>query len=137
MELKFRIATSEDAAWVGSHDVELPKVIVSQKIAREEVVLALLDGQRIGFLRWGYFWDTIPFMNMLILDKAFRRRGYGTLLVTHWERLMHSRGAKQVMTSTLSDEYAQHFYRKMGYRDMGSLFFPDEALEIVFMKELS
>ena len=41
-----------------------------------------------------------------------------------------------VMTSTLSTETAQHFYRKLKYTDVGSLILKREPLEIIFMKEL-
>ncbi len=137
MSLTFQIATTEDIEWIGSRDVELDRVMLLNKIESGEVVLAVLNGQRIGFLRWSYFWDTIPFMNMLMLDKATRGSGYGTQLVAHWEKLMSNMGVDRVMTSTQSDESAQHFYRKLGYKDTGSLLLPGEALEIIFIKELS
>ena len=41
-----------------------------------------------------------------------------------------------MMTSTLSNESAQHFYRRMGYQDAGCLLLPDEALEILFTKTI-
>jgi len=40
------------------------------------------------------------------------------------------------MASYLSDETAQHFYRKLGYRDSGSLILENEALEIIFTKKI-
>lgn len=41
------------------------------------------------------------------------------------------------MTSSMSDESAQHFFRKLGYRDAGALLLPDETLEILFLKTLA
>jgi len=43
---------------------------------------------------------------------------------------------KKIMTSTLSNEQAQHFYRKLGYRDVSSLLLNQEPLEITFVKDL-
>jgi hypothetical protein len=40
------------------------------------------------------------------------------------------------MTSTLANEGAQHFYRKLGYRDSGCLILEDEPLEILLTKNL-
>jgi len=40
------------------------------------------------------------------------------------------------MTSTQSDESGQHFFRKVGYEDVGSLLLPPEPLEIMLMKRL-
>ena len=43
---------------------------------------------------------------------------------------------KIVMTSSQSDEDGQHFYRKLGYIDAGSLVLPEEPLEVFFIKKL-
>ena len=39
-------------------------------------------------------------------------------------------------SSSLSDEQAQHLYRKLGYKDAGCLLLEGEALEIIFTKTL-
>ncbi len=49
---------------------------------------------------------------------------------------MKSKGYELVMTSTLSNEQAQHFYRKLRYKDAGSLLLDDEPLEIIFTKSI-
>lgn len=49
---------------------------------------------------------------------------------------MKSKGYELVMTSSLSNEQAQHFYRKLGYKDSGSLLLDDEPLEIIFTKSI-
>lgn len=49
---------------------------------------------------------------------------------------MREEGYPLVMTSTQSNETAQHFYRKLGYADAGSLLLRDELLEIIFTKEI-
>jgi hypothetical protein len=49
---------------------------------------------------------------------------------------MKEKSYNKVLTSSLADETAQHFYRKRGYRDIGSFVLPGEAAEIFFLKEL-
>ena len=39
----------------------------------------------------------------------------------HWEFEMRVKGYGMVLTSTQVNENAQNFYRKMGYKDCGSL----------------
>lgn len=39
----------------------------------------------------------------------------------HWENEMKLQGYGMLLTSTQVDEEAQHFYRKIGYKDCGSL----------------
>ena len=89
-----------------------------------------------GWLRWNLFWDAIPFMNMLYVLEKHRGMGIGTRLAAYWEDLMRVRKASLVLTSTQSDEPAQHFYRKNGYVDCGCLLLPDTPLEIILRKAL-
>ncbi len=89
-----------------------------------------------GWLRFNLFWDEIPFMNMLYLSEEYRGQGYGGRLVTFWEKEMKDNGYGMVLTSTLSSEQAQFFYRKNGYVDCGSLLLPGEDLEIILRKKL-
>ena len=50
--------------------------------------------------------------------------------------MMRRAGYTRVVTSTLADESAQHFYRKLACIDSGALLSPGEALEIIFTKPL-
>jgi ribosomal protein S18 acetylase RimI-like enzyme len=117
-------------------DKHVTAEVLLQKITNEEILLLLTDeGLISGFLRFNYFWDSIPFMNMLQVKRAFQKKGLGRKLVTEWEQEMKVKGYQLVMTSTQSDEEAQHFYRKLNYKDQGSLILSKEPLEIIFVKE--
>ncbi|EXJ22985.1 Histone acetyltransferase HPA2 [Alkalibacterium sp. AK22] len=39
----------------------------------------------------------------------------------HWENDMKEKGYGMLMTSTQVDESAQHFFRKIGYKDCGGM----------------
>ena len=56
--------------------------------------------------------------------------------MNHWEQDMIEIGTTFVLTSTQSDEQAQHFYRKLGYNDCGSLNFDTQSTEIILIKKL-
>ena len=94
------------------------------------------EGKFAGWLRWNLFWDNTPFMNLLFILDEYRNKGYGKALIFHWEELMRQEGHRIVMTSTQSDETAQHMYRRLGYVDSGALLLPGEPLEIIFAKSL-
>lgn len=49
---------------------------------------------------------------------------------------MRDAGYTMVMTSTQSNEQAQHLYRKLGYIDTGALLLPDEPTELILSKTL-
>ena len=135
--IEIRFATSQDYDYLVHNDRQIKPEVVKKKIEDAEIIVVLDNEQNIGWLRFNYFWDEIPFMNMLWIEEDYRRKGIGTRLVNFWETEMFQRDKNQVMTSTLSDEAAQHFYRKLEYQDCGSLLLPDEALEIFFLKSLN
>ena len=111
--------------------------MVLLKLGSDEIYLLHVDGEFAGWLRYGLFWDKHPFMNMLFVLEPYRNQGFGKRLVSKWEEDMVALGHNIVMTSTMSNEEAQHFYRKMGYRDIGGLIMPNEPQELIFLKELA
>lgn len=130
-------ANELDFQYISDNDKHLPKHLILTKIKQKEIIIAQdADRKNIGWLRYGYFWDNIPFMNMLFIDESNRNSGVGKQLNKFWESEMKSKGFSLVMTSTLSNEQAQHFYRKLGYKDSGSLLLENEPLEIIFTKKL-
>lgn len=56
---------------------------------------------------------------MLFVEQERQGRGYGKKLMEYWETDMKSRGYGMALVSTQVDEAAQHFYRKLGYKDCG------------------
>lgn len=134
--MKIRIARKDDAKLILEYDKHITESEFYTSITLSRVIIAEYDNKFIGWLRWNLFWDNTPFMNMLYILEVYRSNGYGKMLVQFWEKLMKEKEYKLVMTSTLSDEDAQHFYRKLDYIDSGSLLLKGEALEIIFTKEL-
>ena len=100
-------------------------------------VILLEDGDGLaGWLRYNLFWGNIPFMNRLYFLEGKRGQGLGGQLTEFWESEMKGAGYEMVITSTLSNERAQFFYRKHGYVDCGALLLPGEPLEIILRKSL-
>ena len=56
--------------------------------------------------------EMIPFMNMLYILDGCRGKGYGTELVSFWEKEMAKEGYSSILTSTQSNERAQFFIEK-------------------------
>ena len=56
---------------------------------------------------------------MLFIERNRHGKGFGKKLIEYWEADMKSQGYEMIMTSTQVDEEAQHFYRKLGYKDCG------------------
>ena len=111
-----------------------------QKVARRQGYVLEVDGVPAGLLRYNLFWDNTPFCTLLYVEERCRGRGHGGALMRHWEADMKARGYGLLMTSTQVDETAQHFYRKLGYRDAGGLLLDapgyEQPMELFLIKAI-
>lgn len=132
-----RYANEGDFELLCSNDRHIRADELRSSIEAKRVLVILDGGRTAGWLRYNLFWDNLPFLNMLYLFEEYRGKGYGHQLVQHWEREMAGAGYREVLTSTLSNERGQFFFRKRGYTDCGALLLPGEPLEIILRKELT
>jgi len=135
MDTIIRLATDGDLPFLSEHDrhISLSELDSAIRLGRV-LLLESAQGTPIGWLRWNLFWDNTPFMNLLYLLEDYRLKGYGRMLVSHWEALMREQGYTAVMTSTQANEGAQHFYRHLGYEDVGGFLLPGESYELILHK---
>lgn len=137
MKILVRAACSEELELLAEGDRHVSRKRMEKLISDGFVLVSFCGDSFAGWLRYGLFWDEIPFMNMLFVLEKHRGNGVGTALVREWERLAAKKGFGKVMTSTLANETSQHFYRKLGYRDMGGFTpFSENEYEIIMGKLL-
>ena len=117
--LEIRYVQLQDKAFWYSLDKHLPEAEFANKV-RDKKGYVLFDNKKpIGLLRYNLFWDNTPFCTMLFIDWCAQGKGYGKALMEYWENDMKAQGYGMLLTSTQVDENAQHFYRKLGYKDCG------------------
>jgi N-acetylglutamate synthase-like GNAT family acetyltransferase len=131
-----RFAKAEDIDILTANDKHVDRQEMLNLISLNRVYIMEEDGKFIGWLRYNLFWDHIPFMNMICLNDSERGKGYGRKFVEFWENEMRKLGYKKVMTSTASDEFAQHFYIKLGYSTIGGFLPFGEKFEMLLSKKL-
>ena len=119
--IEIRYAAESDKPFWYTLDRHLPERRWPVKVRDRQAYVLLEDGVPKGILRYNLFWDNTPMCTMLYIDPAHQRQGLGTLLMRFWEEDMKNRGYGMLLTSTQVDESAQHFYRKLGYKDCGGL----------------
>lgn len=129
-----RYAQNDDLEVLMKYDTHIAGRELENSISSRRVPVSFENGALVGWLRFNLFWDSIPFMNMLYVLPEHRGKGHGSALVDFWEKEMLESGYKMLLTSTLSNEQAQFFYRKKGYTDCGSMLLPHEPLEIIMLK---
>lgn len=127
--LKIRYAMESDKAIWLTYDKHIGENELLLKIRDRRGYIISDEDKIIGVMRYNLFWDEIPFLTMIYLDESCRGKGFGTQAMMFWEHEMSELGCKMVMTSTQVDEDAQHFYRRLGYIDRGSLFLDNTPFE--------
>lgn len=148
--MMIKLAQSKDKQKIAMLDSHIPLSRLSGCIRNGQVYVLMDDSVKnggrnhrvkdpvIGVLRYSLFWQTVPFLDLLYIEEAYRNCGFGTQMMFEWESHMAARGYKYVMTSTQADEDAWKFYEKLGYHKVGGFFPPDQdAEEWMYMKELS
>lgn len=118
---EIRYMQMEDKDFWFSLDKHLSETEYVNKVRNKRGYVLIENGKLIGLLRYNLFWDNTPFCTMLFVDGDYRGKGYGRKLMQHWENDMKLQGYGMILTSTQVDEAAQHFYRKLGYKDCGGL----------------
>lgn len=122
-------------------DRHLPEEEFKKKVIDKRGYV-IQDGEKpIGVFRFNMFWDNTPFLTLIYIDFSYHKKGYGRKAMEFWEDEMKKLGYKMIMTSTQVDEAAQHFYRKLGYKDCGCLVLDvpgfEQPLEMFMVKVLS
>ena len=134
IEIRY-VQTGDKAFWFRL-DRHLPEPEFENKVKLKRGYVLTDNNIPAGILRYNLFWDNTPFCTLIFMDDAYRRKGLGKMLMERWERDMKDKGCKLVLVSTQADEDAQHFYRKLGYRDCGGLVLDSQPMELFLAKEI-
>ena len=138
--INIRYMKPEDKPFWYSLDRHLRSEEFANKVRDKRGYVLEVDGKAVGLLRYNLFWDNTHFCTLLFIDWEHQKKGYGRLLMEHWEADMKEKSYGMVLTSTQVDEEAQHFYRQLGYKDCGG-FVPtvpgyEQPMELFFEKAL-
>ena len=137
MSVTTSVASTADLPFLRDVDTHVSPDNLADLVSMGRVMVVALDGDAVGCLRWGLFWDQIPFMNLLWVLPGWRGQGIGRTLVEAWEKSQLAAGHELVLTSTMSNERSQDFYRRQGYVDTGALLLPEEPTELILRKPLA
>ncbi|MBR6709074.1 MAG: GNAT family N-acetyltransferase [Clostridia bacterium] len=138
--LRIRYVQPEDKDFWYRLDRHLPQEEFDNKVSAKRGYVLLDEDTPIGLLRYNLFWDNTPFCTMLFIDRNHQRKGYGKMLMEHWEKDMKAQGYGMLLISTQVNEEAQHFYRKLGYKDCGGFVIDipgyEQPMELFMVKAI-
>ena len=135
------LATIRDKKKIEKYDSQIPPNRLGECINYNLVYVLRGEesgGAIVGILRYSLFWQSIPFIDRLYIDEAYRGKGYGTLMMGYWEKAMRRMQYRYGMLSTQEDETAKFFYENLGYKKIGAFLPPEQsAHELIYIKSLS
>ena len=126
---EIRYANREDKSFWFTLDEHMSEDEFTLKIRDKRAYIISKSSKPVGLMRYNLLWDYIPFLTFIHFEKSYQRKGLGKKSMLLWEKEMRELGYKMVITSTRVDEQAQHFYRKLGYIEKGSLSFDNTPFE--------
>ena len=134
--MNIRIADNSDINLLSKKDIHISRQEIENLVFLKRVYIMETEGYFAGWLRYNLFWGNTPFKDMLYILEEYRAKGLGRKFVLFWEEQMKKYGYSVVMTSTVSNEYAQHLYYKLGYKAIGGFTPYNEPYEIILEKKL-
>lgn len=135
-----RYAEESDLSFCKTLDRHISDAELAWKLRERRYYIILDDALPVGVMRYHLFWDSVPFLTLIYLEVSYRGLGFGRQAMACWENEMRAAGHGMALVSTQADEDAQHFYRRLGYRDAGGLVVDvpgyEQPLELFFTKAL-
>ncbi|MFX1481626.1 MAG: GNAT family N-acetyltransferase [Promethearchaeota archaeon] len=134
-----RFGGPEDLEWCVVEDDYVTEQVIRHKIVQNEIIVAELDGQPIGYLRLEYLWSNIPYIAMIFVLDGYRNEGIGLKILAFLEDYLRSRGHNQLLSSSQANESEpQAWHRSVGFSECGIIsgINEDGIGEIFFRKDL-
>ena len=115
-----RFAGPEDLEWCVVEDSYVTEQVIRNKIVNDEIIIAELDGQPIGYLRLEYLWSNIPYIGVIFVIDMYRHEGIGRKILSFLENYLLSRGHSQLFSSSQANEpEPQAWHRSVGFVECG------------------
>jgi phosphinothricin acetyltransferase len=122
-----------DAAVAGDkHDAD----IMLRAIEAGRLLVADEEGVVLAYLRWDFFWDTIPLCLTVRVRPEHQRRGVGRALYDLAEEGYRSQGLAFWLSSTEeTNRRSLLFHEALGFRRVGTLFDLGQDVGEIFLRK--
>jgi ribosomal protein S18 acetylase RimI-like enzyme len=130
-----RSASDADFAFLSALSPVEHESLLRAQIRDGRLLIIEHAGEPAGFIKFYVLWETLPLIEVIVVREELRKRGIGRAAVRSWEREMAGRSYERAIVSTQANELAQHFWRRIGYRDCGSLELPGRPVELFLFRD--
>jgi len=118
--VRVRFGQTDDLTWCMAQDDIGDEDILRHKLERQEVVVAELNGQLVGYLRLEFLWSKVPYIGLIVVAEGHRRRGIGRAMLEFVETHLRARGHKMLLSSSqVNEPEPQAWHRAMGFEECG------------------
>lgn len=138
IEAVVRLAKPGDLAFIQGKSHFDDKTVL-RRIGDQEIFLLTVGDSPVGYLSIEFLWSAVPFINMLWIDEAYRKRGYSRALLGFVEDHLRQREHHILYSSSQANEAEpQAWHRYMGFVECGMINGINEGGigEIFFRKPL-
>lgn len=135
--IQIRYADNDDYKLVQSISANMSKRRWQQFINNKQAAVAFLNEKFAGFALYDFFYDNTPFLTEIFVEEECRRQTVGSFLLLFCEDAARNLGYKNmILTVNEANEAAQKFYKKLGYRQLGSFDDFGTCTQLILGKEL-
>ncbi len=115
-----RFAGPEDLEWCVVEDIHITEQIIRYKIANNEVIVAEIDGQPIGYIRLEFLWSTKPYIGLIFVEEGYRGEGIKRKMLKFLEDYLKKYGHEELYSSSdASEPEPQAWHRANGFVECG------------------
>jgi len=136
--LTVRFATLDDLQFV-HQDRYIAADVVRRKIEWQEVIVAEINGNLVGYLRLEYLWSVTPYIGLVRVAREHRGKGIGKAMLRYTEEYIREKGYEALYSSSqVNEAEAQEWHRGAGFKECGMIAGINEGGigEVFFRKEL-
>ncbi len=124
------------------HSKYIKPLRTKQQLEDKRIILAFDQDQPVGLIKFSYFWDTRPYIDLIWLKEAYRGLGIGTKLLKFLEDYLVKAGCSYLFISAQENEpKALKWHQSRGFKICGSLDkinLPQEDTKEIFLyKQIS
>ena len=138
MDINF--ADESATGYLIKNDNHCKEDMILSKIKRKEYIIAKNNDEFVGFLRFGYLWSKIPYIEVIAVEDEHQRKGIGKAMLMFLEDHARKIGEKIILSSSEEAESApQEWHKHMGFKKAGridDLKPVQESPEIIFIKKI-
>ena len=118
---------------------QLTSEYFNRKHMYDEILVAKIDNQSVGYLVYDYLWHHIPFISFIWVESKYRKNRIGITLLTYFENYLSTKNHNALFSSSEETAInAQTWHRRMGFKNYGSILEINDnnKSEVFFKKNL-